>query len=75
MNVGVLARRNRKLLDDTHEFLMTEERRLETTTRELDKNGKLLADVKIGVSTLLDKLSQVKLKPPAFNYVSSGKHD
>ena len=65
--------RNRKLLDDTHEFLMTEEKRLGTRTSELDKNGKLLADVKVGVSTLLDKLSQVKLKPPAFNYVSSGE--
>ena len=52
---------------------MTEEKRLGTRTSELDKNGKLLADVKVGVSTLLDKLSQVKLKPPAFNYVSSGE--
>ena len=64
--------RSRKLLDDTHEYLLIEENRLQATRDLLDRNGKLLADVKVGVTTLLDKLTHIKLKPPQFSYCSSG---
>ena len=49
-----------------------EEGRLQTARDLLDRNGKLLADVKVGVTTLLDKLSHIKLKPPQFSYCSTG---
>ena len=50
-----------------------EEGRLQTARDLLDRNGKLLADVKVGVTTLLDKLSHIKLKPPQFSYCSTGQ--
>ncbi|KAL3870815.1 hypothetical protein ACJMK2_038855 [Sinanodonta woodiana] len=60
--------KGRKMVHDLFNFLDAEEKRRNTALENRSQNEKLLTDLQYGIATLLGKLKDVKLKPPAHNF-------
>ncbi len=57
-----------QLLERMQDVMEQERSRHAKLTDLLERKGSLLINVKTGISTLLEKMSEVKLKPPLHNY-------
>jgi hypothetical protein len=59
----MLSIRGRKMVEELQEFVASEEKLCKECVEEAQANEKLLIDLQFGISTLYNKLSEVKLKP------------
>ncbi|XP_050392816.1 coiled-coil domain-containing protein 183 [Patella vulgata] len=62
------AVKSRQLVDNMEELALTEEKQLDIALSEMSKQEKLVVDLRNGISTLFDKLKEIKLKPPYHNF-------
>ncbi|KAJ8321288.1 hypothetical protein KUTeg_001146 [Tegillarca granosa] len=65
----------RKLVEAMQDYMKTEEKQRDHNVKEMLKNEKLLLDLQSGITTLNEKLSNVKLKPPYHNYTKGDPVD
>ncbi|ESO83906.1 hypothetical protein LOTGIDRAFT_236403 [Lottia gigantea] len=62
------AQKGRQLVDNMEDVALKEKEKREAAMSEMTKKEKLLIDLQNGISTLFEKLKDIKLKPPYHNY-------
>ncbi|KAK3087858.1 hypothetical protein FSP39_011599 [Pinctada imbricata] len=60
--------KGRRLVDEMEEYVKEEETNCREALANMRANEKLLLDLQSGITTLFEKLKDVKLKPPNHNY-------
>jgi len=63
MLLNILFYRGRKAVEDMADYVSSEEKRQKAVIENYEANNRLLINLQSGITTLLEKLKDVKLKP------------